>query len=574
MRLGLVVVLVFAFVPMVWADGTLTYSIQHGTDDVVEYLSGGTVVSSLTYLELGEGVNGTQVLGLRFRGVQLSESMQIQAAYLQFTSAADSVNQEPFAVTIQGEASGNAFAFTQQPGNLSARVRTETFVSWLDVGPWDEEGQADTNQRSPDLSAILHEITTSPDWQRGNDIVLFLSGAGRRTALSYEGAQVTEQAPRLIIEISTRQRYTALAGNDDAAEAKLTGAMVVDEPTMTLGQTQLVGLRFPNINIAPGSPIAEAYIQFTTVAAPGNGDGTNLFIAGEASDDAAPFDNVPSNISTRARTLRQVQWYSVPAWSHTGQADLRQRTPNLAALVQEIVNRPGWQVGHALGFIVEGTGARSSLTWEGCQGEASCAIPELVIVLGKQRYYQVAQEFDDLEEYVVTGLVDEGSSDLEMCIEQLPHLWTHRPQIIGIRFQEIRIPHGALITDAYIQFACDEPEFFVDPVDLRFAGIAEDNTEAFSLDLRSVSSRKRTQTQVVWTDIPAWEVAREASLKQRTPSLAALVQEIVDRPGWEAYNALGFIVTGQGSRSALSYDGSNEIGKPHLAPKLYISYMP
>ena len=50
----------------------------------------------------------------------------------------------------------------------------------------------------------------------------------------------------------------------------------------------------------------------------------------------------------RPRTAASVAW-APPAWTTVGDAGAAQRTPNLATVVQEIVNRPGWASGNCAG---------------------------------------------------------------------------------------------------------------------------------------------------------------------------------------------------------------------------------
>jgi len=42
-----------------------------------------------------------------------------------------------------------------------------------------------------------------------------------------------------------------------------------------------------------------------------------------------------------------------------------QRTPDIASIVQEIVNRPGWEIGNSLVIIITGTGQRTAEAFEG-----------------------------------------------------------------------------------------------------------------------------------------------------------------------------------------------------------------
>jgi hypothetical protein len=57
---------------------------------------------------------------------------------------------------------------------------------------------------------------------------------------------------------------------------------------------------------------------------------------------------------------------------------------------------------------------------------------------------------------------------------------------------------------------------------------------------------------------------------QQTPDLAALVQEIVDQDGWTEGNAVSFILSGYGTRSAESFEGSKD--NAEQIPTLYLWY--
>ncbi len=106
------------------------------------------------------------------------------------------------------------------------------------------------------------------------------------------------------------------------------------------------GFRFGNVPVPRNAQIVEAYLEFTV-------DGPydvplQVRIYGEASGDAQPFSDTdrPEN---RPRTQASVLW-TVPATDHW-KLGMTRRTPDLAALVQEIVSRPDWQPYHGMGFI-------------------------------------------------------------------------------------------------------------------------------------------------------------------------------------------------------------------------------
>ena len=48
-------------------------------------------------------------------------------------------------------------------------------------------------------------------------------------------------------------------------------------------------------------------------------------------------------------------------------------------------------------------------------------------------------------------------------------------------------------------------------------------------------------------------------MDQRTPNLAAVIQEIVNRPGWSG-NSLVLLISGSGVRIAEAYDGDPDGG--------------
>ena len=48
-------------------------------------------------------------------------------------------------------------------------------------------GERSEKQRTPDLSSLIQEVVDQPDWQKGNSLVLIISGSGRRSAESWDG---------------------------------------------------------------------------------------------------------------------------------------------------------------------------------------------------------------------------------------------------------------------------------------------------------------------------------------------------------------------------------------------------
>jgi hypothetical protein len=171
---------------------------------------------------------------------------------------------------------------------------------------------------------------------------------------------------------------------------------------------------------------------------------------------------------------------------------------------------------------------------------------------------RVAASSDDAEENAY-GSVSTSSSDLELT-------YGRSNQMVGMRFSGTAIPRGATIVNAYIQFQTDETQWGA--ASLTIQGEDADNAGAFSDWTGNISSRPLTAAAVSWSP-PAWTTVGEAGPDQRTPDIASVIQEIVNRPGWSSDNAMVLIITGTGERVAESYDG-NSAG----APLLHVEYKP
>ena len=170
--------------------------------------------------------------------------------------------------------------------------------------------------------------------------------------------------------------------------------------------------------------------------------------------------------------------------------------------------------------------------------------------------WSIVRSADDAEERVDNGSMRLPSDDLELIEADRGH------QMVGLRFADIRIPRGAQVKEAYLQFTVKDVS--ADPTDLTIHAELAGNAATFTRVRGNISSRKPTSASVSWSPEP-WEARGERSLKQRTPDLAALVQEVIAQPGWQEGNALVFMISGAGRRSASSYDGD-----PTAAPVLYI----
>lgn len=155
-----------------------------------------------------------------------------------------------------------------------------------------------------------------------------------------------------------------VAKGADDVEENSTGVMYMDSSDLELvydGTNQVVGMRFPSLNIPKGATITNAYLQFKVDET--SSEVTSLAIQGELSSNALAFTTTNRNVSTRLRTTSSISWLPVK-WLTLGATGADQRTPNLTALVQEIVNQANWASGNSLVVIITGTGHRVAEAYE------------------------------------------------------------------------------------------------------------------------------------------------------------------------------------------------------------------
>lgn len=166
----------------------------------------------------------------------------------------------------------------------------------------------------------------------------------------------------------------------------------------------------------------------------------------------------------------------------------------------------------------------------------------------------VSQGSDDAEEFRVGGIAGDmylNSSDLEIGNDGGDE------QYVGLRFQNVNVPQGATISNAYIRFRADENDGFGSQLNIYIAAQDIDDAPTFNGTNYNISSRTLTATQHTWPDgtVPAWT---NPNLYD-TPDISAVIQEVVDRGGWSNGNSMVIVIwsdIGETSeRIADSYEG-------------------
>lgn len=177
------------------ASRDLALQISSSDSDAEELVATAVVSLGSSDLELVEAATGLQIVALRFPSVDIGIGESIASASLQFV--VDEVSLGTSLITIRTEDSSSPAALEAVNGNLSGRAASELSVDWA-AAPWPDVGAAGSEQATPDLAALVQERVNQPEWRRGNPMVFLFTGAGTRTAVSFDGAPAS--APRLSVQ--------------------------------------------------------------------------------------------------------------------------------------------------------------------------------------------------------------------------------------------------------------------------------------------------------------------------------------------------------------------------------------
>ena len=165
--------------------------------------------------------------------------------------------------------------------------------------------------------------------------------------------------------VGTTTVEVRVATSSDDAEESATGSVSLtssDLELVTDGSIQTVGMRFNGVAVPQGAAVLHAWIQFQTKST--GSAATSLSIQGQAVDTAATFTTTAANLSSRPKTTAAAPWSPVP-WNVVGATGPDQQTPDISAVVQEMVNRAGWSSGNSLAILITGTGMRTAWSYNG-----------------------------------------------------------------------------------------------------------------------------------------------------------------------------------------------------------------
>ncbi len=375
----------------------------------------------------------TQTTAIRFAYVHIPPGATIKSAKIVFHSA--EASDEATSLDISAQKIASTLPLVSSVNNIGSRDRTTAQETWV-ADPWLTVGTA---YDTPDLTRIVQELTDQPDWCGGNPMTFFLSGSGKRVAVSADANST--KAPTLEITYAPDTVPTgAYCSNSsvvvqvaesrsDVEQNTSSQAVILNSPSLNTdsgmdgtGDKQIIGLRFDDVNIPRDTNIVSATLRLTTTEE--ITDAAQFSISVEQEDDATVFATTSDDIQSR-NWLGNVVWDSNPPVA----ANESIFTADLQPLISQIVERAGWQQGNAMAFRLtpeQTTNARSFASFDG--NEASSA--QLIIYFESERTSPGTRFRDNLKQHV-NELVAMGSTPITSSLYEAALYFRSEPVYYG-----------------------------------------------------------------------------------------------------------------------------------------------
>lgn len=424
-------------------------------DNATWYPSGSTG----NVITLGRYDDVVQHGAFRFRDIHIPQDARIAFARLKLRPAVTDSSEPNVKLKIKGIKEANTLPFSQA-SRPSERDLTVNSVSWDIIKEW----EANEWVQTPNLALIVEELVAQEDWKIGNAMAFVIEDNGSedgQVETCWDKSKGEGYQAELEIWYCTNEVTIGyLAGNDrDGVEIDDTEWQgTPDGNVITLGHDGSLpcdgGFIFSGLDIPKRAQILSAVLLLTE--ADQNNKFPNLMIKGFAEDDATPFATDGSNRpSTRTKTIAQKEWtigheesgiFVGEHWS----AESVYESPDIKEIIQEIVDRDGWEEDSKIGLVLENYYSWSGqykLPWDYIK-EAGKYGAKLVIVWQRERNTQTSDP--DVPKYEKANSPEFIIIHHSATARDTTHFQTIKNNHIGIGWGDIGYHHwiaGALDGD-------------------------------------------------------------------------------------------------------------------------------
>lgn len=487
--------------------------------------------------------------GFRFQNVDIPQGAVINYACFKFVAKANYAATTGY-MRLQGEKRLNAPTFsTTATSNDSVYKRTSgatpvvpktTYMQWSNNGAW----TAGTEYTSVDIKTIIQEIVGQAGWGTSTKSLalnFYYSNPGvnaqQRQVWSFNSSDPTKAAllhieygqspvgagtdPPVISLSNTELGRSAFEGstaasqhfslmNSGATALNYTSTVTYNNgsnwltlsPSATsgslgAGEEQNFSVNFNTTGLIAGT--YDAIIKFTDANAANSPKEVkvSLAIMPQGSVQCGDIPLYTQNIASPAvMILLDTSGSMLWEIDLVKETDVLPVTPDLSAVVKQIVDRTGWASGNAITFIIDkvsGSGFRYARSFDGYNPSAALFHVE----------YNDGSGVKTIETRIKKA-TDDGE-----CANAIPFSTSTQKLTIGscgvaLRFEGLTIPKNSTITNAWMKFV--PYQTLSDPITVKVSAHASDNSPTFSEAVTPQlmeSQRPRTTANVTWP-VPPW----------------------------------------------------------------------
>ncbi|MHC4626147.1 MAG: proprotein convertase P-domain-containing protein, partial [Planctomycetota bacterium] len=389
-----------------------------------------------------------------------------------------------------------------------------------------------------DIASVIQEIVDQDGWAAGNALVIIITQApdiastGIREPESYDGAGGSEdRRPVLVVQYGADHGPVDEVARE-AEDADVLGAAwrVVDDPLSSGGQH--IGSEDGDGNDNDTAPGEEWMAVYNFDAAGGI---YKVLLRGQEAGSDSFWVRIPGATAQSYEDPDQPEtgWVryngfdapdGVMAWdevhSDDHDKDIVYWELPAGAHTIEIAKREDGVMFDS--FIITND---LNLQQNGLPGAGASTL-EIRVAAGN----------DNAEQFGRGDPVHFGSSDLEILVDtDFPDI----TQVIGLRFLDVLVSAGGLVSGAYVEFEIDEEDRAGGlPVNVVIEGELSADAAPFENVDNNITDRPTTEAKVKWS-IPA---GLAVSDKVRTPDISIIIREIVGQSDWAVGNALVLII--------------------------------
>jgi hypothetical protein len=361
------------------------------------------------------------------------------------------------------------------------------------------------------------------------------------------------------------------SGPDDGRWTDDTLVWDDDNNNLTFGTisgpaSQNTFVRFPFVPLEQGESVPSMALSLRCETT-NTSTTVNALVVAIAEDNAtAPTSAADAN--GRDTTAASVEWNSVPSCVNTA---TQLTTPDISSVIQEVVDRPGWEYGNALVVYILNNGSSAAASRSVRSWNRYIAFSNIVAEANLPRI-----PLSVVTTVAGTGILPEardrygpifGSGNFGRWCDIGEFLLADRP-IIGrvvttqygcnafLRFTEVQLGQNEPIQRAYLMFNY-EPTFggLTDSglLEVAITAISAGDASAPTTYSEAVNA-ERTDASVNHLLLPL-TAASDGTVDQRlmTADITPVIEEILAHPGWDTNNAIVLLLEYTDSDAARTF---------------------